>query len=229
MLSFLREQATEQKIDAQSNPSDQDQQPYLTVASRSRQLQRSTTTLIVLFVLGVLCLWLMIKKSSPQGASASEIDTEQAKIESAIARLTGVKAEMFNRMDEIVKKFYEFSEVLQVKVNELAKNPFELELFLPNVPVESDGEQTAPQQPQLLQQQKIAQQAKDLQLMGIMKSETGNCCMINYKLLYPGDRIGDFQLVEIADNSVKLQWQPKDADKWSSQAGSMQIVLRLSQ
>ena len=32
-------------------------------------------------------------------------------------------------MDEIVKKFYEFSDVVQVKVGELAKNPFEVEGF----------------------------------------------------------------------------------------------------
>jgi len=36
---------------------------------------------------------------------------------------------MAGRMDEIVKKFYEFSDVVQVKVNELVKNPFAVEGF----------------------------------------------------------------------------------------------------
>ena len=37
---------------------------------------------------------------------------------------------MADRMDEIVQKFYEFSDVFQVKVGELAKNPFEVEGFV---------------------------------------------------------------------------------------------------
>ena len=36
-------------------------------------------------------------------------------------------------MGEIVKKFYEFSDVVQVKVNELVKNPFEVEGFAKNL------------------------------------------------------------------------------------------------
>ena len=46
-------------------------------------------------------------------------------IENAIAKVTGTKAEFFKGIDNVVNKFHEFSSVLQVKVNELQKNPFE--------------------------------------------------------------------------------------------------------
>ena len=71
--------------------------------------------------IGLLCLWFMIKKSTPQTAAAAAVSTEEAQIETAIARLGGVKTEMFSRMDEIVKRFYELSGVSQVKTSELVK------------------------------------------------------------------------------------------------------------
>ncbi len=52
----------------------------------------------------------------------------------------GRKRLTFNRTDEIVKKFYEFSDVQQVKVNELVKNPFKHEIFLGNLKKKSDTE-----------------------------------------------------------------------------------------
>ena len=69
--------------------------------------------------IGLLGLMLMIRRSQPQAASAAPAAGDQTKIEAAITRLTGVRSEMADRMDEIVKKFYEFSDVVQVKVDEL--------------------------------------------------------------------------------------------------------------
>jgi preprotein translocase subunit SecG len=107
------------------------QQEYLTVAARDKKnVRRSTILLGGLFILGLLCLWFMIKKSSPQTATASsgKVSTEEAQIETAIAQLTGVRSEMFTRMGEIVKKFYEFSDVQQVKVDSLHAQPLQAAL-----------------------------------------------------------------------------------------------------
>jgi hypothetical protein len=151
MLSFLRDQGNSdlpaQKPDAASGTPDagtgKPEREYLTVAAHGRRTRKSTTMLAVLFIIGLVCLWFMIKKSAPKAASAAA-GTEETQIEAAIVRLTGVKSEMFSGMDEIVRKFYEFSDVLQVQVSELVKNPFELQLFLANLK-KSDAEEKVPE------------------------------------------------------------------------------------
>lgn len=226
MLSFLREQEPEdssaQKPPAASGSVSTDstkkaqEQEYLTVAVQEKQVRKSTILLAVLFGVGLLCLWFMIKKSTPQAATASAVSTEESQIERAITRLTGIRSEMFNRMDKIVKKFYEFSDVQQVGVNELVKNPFEHEVFLGNlrdIPDAKDVDIEA----EMMRQQRLRQQAKGLQLLSIMQSNQGNCCMIDDKILYEGDSIRGFEVCEISDSFVKLESQ------------GVEILLKLSE
>jgi hypothetical protein len=102
---------------------------YLTVAGKTQKTRQSTFLVIILFVVGLAVLGVMVRKCQPKAAAASPASAknEDTQIEAAIARLTGVSAEMTTRMDQIVEKFHEFSAVVQVAVDELAKNPFELE------------------------------------------------------------------------------------------------------
>jgi len=228
MLSFLRDQSLEdlpaqKKIDATAGKAPGDgteksqESEYLTVASHGKQVRKSTTLLAVLFIIGLLCLWFMIKKSTPKAASAAAGKTEDTLIETAIARLTGVKSAMFNRMDEIVGKFYEFSDVPQVKVNELAKNPFELETFSTNLEekpgVEGKGNEIDANK--LWQQ--MRRRSQGMQLWSIMQSNQGNRCMINDKILLEGDSIKGFKVRQIGDIFVKLE------------SNGVEIVLKLSE
>ena len=174
--------------------------------------------LAALFAIGLLCLLFMIKKSTPQRATASAVGTEEPQIELAITRLTGVRSEMFNRMDEIVKKFYEFSDVQQVNVEELAKNPFKNEIFLGNIKKISDTkERDSDIDIEMMRQQQLRQQAKDMQLLSIMQSGQGNCCMIDDRILYEGDSIKSFTVKQISDSFVKLASE------------SIEIILKLSE
>jgi hypothetical protein len=111
---------------------------------------------------------------------------------------------MYDRMDEIVGKFYEFSDVKQVGVQELSKNPFEHQMFSSEMPKKADND-NAGGMAELLRQQQLWQQSREMQLLTIMRSEQGNCCMIDDKILYKGDRIRDFVVTEVGDNSVKLE------------------------
>lgn len=236
MLSFIREQSfgdlpAEKKAAAGQTPAEGRQsaseKEFLTVATHSQRVRRSTALLTVLLVAGLLCIWFMVKKTSPQAARAA--DANETDIASAITRITGVRSELFDRMDEIVSKFYEFSQVLQVGVNELVKNPFELELFLAGLKAKAEAaEQVLQIDPDVLMRQLMEKQAGDLMLQGIMQSDRGNCCMIDGKTIYVNDSIADFTVVEIGANSVKLQWNPKD-DSARFPAGSdkAQIVLKL--
>jgi hypothetical protein len=230
MLSFLRDQSLEDlpaekkntaKTDSNtpSQGTDTSQEyEYLTVATHEKRTRKSTILLAVFFITGLVCLWFMIKKSTPKTASAATDETEQTLIETAISRLTGVKSQMFNRMDEIVKKFYEFSEVPQVEVNELSKNPFELETFLANLKRQPGAEGMIDEiDARLLWQQQVQMKSKGMQLLSIMQSNQGNCCMIDDEILYVGDKINDFTVQEIGTNFVTLE------------SDGVQTILKLSE
>jgi len=222
MLSFLKEQSTEDTSEQRTSGGggeETQKQDYLTVASKSKSVRKSTILLAVFFGIGLLCLWFMIKKSTPETAAAGSANSEQTQIETAIARLTGVSSEMFSRMDEIVKKFYEFSDVQQVKVTELVKNPFEYEMFLANLKDESGAEEK-----DLINAEMLRQQVKKMQLLSIMQTEQGNCCMINDKILYEGDSISNFRVRQIGNNYVKLQWGRQGGEEGLG----TQIILKLS-
>lgn len=230
MLSFLREQAyddskepnaTQARNDGakrQGNASaDNDQQQqYLTVAAQGKNVRKMTMMLVVFFAVGLLGLLFMIKKSNPTTAAASTQTEEENQIEKAIARLTGVGSEMFKRMDQIVGKFYEFSDVKQVEVDELAKNPFEHQIFLAEVPETSDSKDDQVKA-ELIRRQQLKQGTKDMQLLTICQTDQGNCCMIDDKILYEGDMIKGYKVGQINDESVKLELE------------GVEIVLKLSE
>jgi preprotein translocase subunit SecG len=179
----------------------QEQPEYLTVAGRGRAVRKTTYMLVGLFIVGLVCLWFMVRKSTPRQAGAA--GREDTQIEQAISRLTGVSSEMFDRMDEIVGKFYEFSEVQQVKVNELAKNPFRHDMFVGDLQALRMRESS---------DERARQTAADMQLLSIIESELGNCCMIDDRVLYEGDSIRGFRVREIRKTSVKLQSEESEIE-----------------
>jgi hypothetical protein len=190
------------------------QQGYLTVTAQDKNARRSTTLLVGVFILGLLCLLFMIKKSLPQTAAASsgQERTEEAQIETAITQLVGVRSEMFDRMGEIVKKFYEFSDVQQVKVDELVKNPFRYEIFVGSLKEKSDTEKGY-----LGTSAEMMMQTKNMRLLSIVSTNSGKCCIIDDKRLYEGDSIGGFNISQIGDSTVSLE------------SNGVEIVLKLSE
>jgi preprotein translocase subunit SecG len=241
MLSFLREQGNGDLPTQQSNPAGESTpnngnekpqgQEFLTVASNKKRARKSTTLLAILFIAGLICLAYMIKKSTPEVASATSDTMEDTELETAISRLTGIKSDMSDNMDTVVNKFCKDSDVLQVKVGELVKNPFKLELGATKEPLveitvpEADNEK--------VRQSRIRQQAKEMQLTSIMQSDRGNrgkCCMIGDKILYEGDYIKDFKVRQIGNNFVKLEWDPdRNSGTSDNQLEAVEIVLNLSE
>ena len=213
MLRFLKDENLEdkQKQTANGNPDAKTQsasgQPngeYLTVAKRSRDVRKTTSLLAISFGIGLLLIWFMIRTSVPKTASAATSDAETSQIEVAIARLTGISSEMFVGVEKIVKKFYEFSDVKQVAVDELAKNPFKQELLLANAKEKSDIGEVLTLDASLAKR-RLNERLKDLRLSSIVRSNKGNCCMINDSILYQGDSINGFEITQIGDNFVKLE------------------------
>jgi hypothetical protein len=209
-------------------PNQDDAQEYLTVAANSKNLRRSSILVMVMVAAGLAGLLLMIRKSQPQAASATPAD-EENKIEVAISRLTGVSAEMVSRMDEIVKRFYEFSDVFQVGVTELAKNPFEVEVFAGAIKEDGGKAEDEKAKAALLQRERLKQLASNLQLLSVMRSEQGNCCMINDRILRQGEIIEGFTISEIRGDSVVLTCLPQTLAGDAEEAEALTILLKLAQ
>ena len=126
MLDFIKEDALQSDDQTDDLVQDQDpeqQQDYLTVAQHGKAVKQSTIILGVLFVAGAICLWFMISKTSPSDAAAA-VSNEEMQIEAAIAQITGIRAEMDEKLNDVGGIFDNFSEVDQIGVNELKKNPF---------------------------------------------------------------------------------------------------------
>jgi preprotein translocase subunit SecG len=167
---------------------------FLARVHHGKNLKQSTIILAVLFTVGAVCVWFMIKKTTPPPAAAA-VSTEEAKIEHAIAQLMGIQTEMDAKMGDIVTRFGEFSDIEQVGVGDLKKNPFAIELSVGNF-----GQTMEPGL-----HREVEERSQKLQLWSIMASPRNACCMINEKILYKGDKIDGFTVVEIDPRFVGLE------------------------
>ncbi len=236
MLSFMREQGigpgqqgndqaaakpTELPGTLSASPSEQ----YLTVAHKKR-VRKSNYLLLILFCAGLVVLWLMIKKSTPQGATAAVSDDKQ--IETLLNRMAGVRSEMFNSLDEIAERFYKFSDVQQVEG--LIRNPFKAGVFGGSfgqaLNVKSNNYGSSPQADKQSEQER---NMGHMQLLSIMASGERNCCMIDDRILYEGDSIKGFKVRQIGANFVKLEQEMVEDSNSGKGNSRTEIVLKLSE
>jgi len=204
MLSFMKENnAAGTFADGGSDFAPQDNGSDILVPSGSgKNVKQTTIILMVLFTIGAGCLWFMIKKTAPDEAQAAA-QTEELQIETAIAQITGIKAEMNQDLGKIVEKFNKYSDVDQVAVNELKKNPFKQEF---NIDISNDtGQEEAFNRNRMAAiRNKVTNEASQLKLQSLMANGSNPCCMVNDKLYNVGDKIGEFEVVAIHDQSLDL-------------------------
>jgi preprotein translocase subunit SecG len=194
-------------------------QDFLTVETKKKTVRKSTYCLVALFVVGLLCLLFMIKKTSPQQAKAAAVDSPEAKIEAAISQLTGIGTDPCGGVNGIVHKFDLLTNFQQVKLNELQKNPFEKDVFIGNIDLDK---QKNNDDAALFRQRQLAKQAKNVKLLSIISSGAKRCCMINNKILYEGDSVKDFKITQIGSDFVKIESEQPDAN-------NVPIMLKLSE
>ena len=237
MLSFMREQGDENGSRGRgagagqrdgSSPDNGEGQEFLTVAANSKSLRNSTILVAVLVAIGLGGLGYMIHQSRPQAAIAQAGNADGNKIEDAITRLTGGSSEMVTRTNEIVNKFYEFSDVFQVSVGELVKNPFEVEVVPTEIKDEVAMAQDDAEKQRLIREQKIKKKAESLKLLSVLRSEDSDACMINDQILHKGDMIDGFEVTEIGAASVLLIWRGDGAGQ-SVGTDDLTIMLKLAQ
>ena len=200
MLSYLKEGTSVEPPAASEGPAaERGQEEYLTTAHRGKSAKQSTMILAVLFAVGAVVVWWMIKKVSPGELQAVGDDT--AKIEEVIAQLNSFKSEVNGKMDTMVGRFYQASELGQIGVNELKKNPFCLET---NTPEPATAADLSEGRLQMLREE-VNRQSGRLQLWSITERKTNPCCMINDKVLYVGDSIEGFTVRQIQQQRVVVE------------------------
>ncbi len=206
---------------------EQGQEVECLTATGGKNVRKTTILVIIVFAAGLLSLLFMIKKSSPQSAEAA-VMTEDARIEIAIAKLTGVRSEMFEGMERIVKKFYEFSDVQQIGVGELVKNPFNIDKQWGAIEADLETQETDIGFG-VMELQSLRKRANKLRLLSILATKDSSyCCMIGDKILYEGDMIDGFRVKQISNGFVKLEWVQDHADGEFEMSESEEFVLKLS-
>ena len=210
MLSYLKEDQGDQNNQIQSNENlaegDQSQakQEYLMPSNNTALAKQGTMILMLLFAVGAGSVFLMVKKVVPAQAQAADT-TQQTQIETAIAKLSGIKNNMNGKLDKIAEKIYSLSNVNQLATNDLVKNPF----------IHSSASSIGAADAQLTEQEHT--KTVNYKLWSILQSDQGTCCMINNKLLYEGDKIDNMTVIKIGKKTVQLASEDET------------IVLRISQ
>lgn len=202
MLSYLKDKADsglEMIKSGLQKKSTDDKENYLAPAEHGKNLKQSTMILGVLFIIAILCLWFMIKKAAPE-TTIAVASSQEVEIENALAQITGIRSEVNSQVDNIVGRFCNDSGVEQISVRDLKKNPFKHELSLVDI---VDDEQDASVARELFIEE-VRNKAKGLQLLSIMESPRGSCCMINDKILYKGGKVEGFTVTAIVNEAVEL-------------------------
>jgi len=202
MLSYLREDkqvpaSSEMSEDGSATTQPQD---YMTVSGHGQKLKQSTIVLVVLFSIGALGIWFMVKKTTPVAADAKTAE-DSTQLDQALAQLKTMQSEMDTQMNSVAGRFYQFSNVEQVAVDELKKNPFKLELDY-----SSEGNSDSNRKFEQLQQEAQVL-TMGLELWSITATPKGMCCMIDDKVLYVGDTYRDMTVTAIDEKTVTLTYK----------------------
>jgi preprotein translocase subunit SecG len=180
------------------------QDGFIATKAQANKIKQGTIALAVIFGIGLLCLWMMVKKTAPQAAAAASTTADTA-IETAIAQVTGTKSEFFRSIEDVVGKFNEFSSKRQVKVQELQKNPFQHDRFARvSETVYRGNTETFAETKTVSDKSELQQQGSEMQLLSVIESPEGNSCMIDDKILKQGDVINGWKILSINKTSVEL-------------------------
>lgn len=203
MLSYLKDS---NQVPASSDMLDNDEaassaKDYMTVSGQNQKVRRSTMVLVALFVVGGLGLLFMVKKTPPASANA-EPSQDEVQLETALAQLNTMQAEMNSQMDSVAGRFYQFNNVDQVGVEELKKNPFNMR----DSDHASNASGAGPQQHERIQQEAQVI-SMGLELWSITATPKGMCCMIDDKVLYQGDTYKNMTVSSITEKTVTLEYK----------------------
>lgn len=178
---------------------EQEKNEIIQPAVQEKNVKQTTFMLIVAIAVVFAVIWFIHKRAAPAQTTAAGTD-QQLAIETAIAQLTGLKTGNVNRVDELVKKFYEFADFGQIKPQQLKKDPF-------SSPWIALDKKTTSSELKENNGGNLKNDDQKMQIQSILQSKYGNCCMIDDTLLYKGDKINGFEVIEIGSDFVRLRAQ----------------------
>jgi hypothetical protein len=183
---------------AASHPDEREKTEIIEPAVQEKNVRLTTFILLAAIAVVLAAIWLIHKKAAPAQTIAGD---QQLQIETAIAQLTGISTENVDQVDQLVKKFYEFTDFGQVSPKQFRRNPFSSS---------SIASETADSLALKENNSDVKSNAQKMQLQSILQSKYGNCCMIDDALLYKGDKINGFEIVEIGADFVRLRTGGQD-------------------
>lgn len=183
------------ELNGRKESEDSQQSEIIQPQVQEKNVRQTTFILIGAIAIVFAGIWVMHKKNTPAKVTAA-VNEQQLQIESAISQLTGINKENVSQVDEIVKRFYEFADFGQVRPEQLKTDPFGLNWAAAMMPASGTNKSGTAES---------AAKSPKMELLSIVKSKYGNCCMIDDMLLYKGDKINGFEIVEIGDDFVRLQ------------------------
>lgn len=207
MLSYMRQdnendvtveddRQTSQTDQTPRNPDDIEQN-YLLPTNTQRSVKRGTIALLALFVTGLLLLIFMVKRTNPVSAQAAT-EENAIKIDQAVASLAGIRKEMDGKLGNTVREMSTLSDIQQVGVGELKKNPFR------HRSVRQIDDIRLDEKLNMSDRQPVTENDGTLYLWTIISSEKERSCMINDKILYEGDSIDGLRVESIGKDFVQL-------------------------
>jgi hypothetical protein len=175
-------------------------QEYLKPAEYAKSVKKGTLIIAFIFLAGGAGIWLMIKKVGPSAAAAAQSENVQ-KIDEVLSQFSTFRTQVSSEMDKVAMRLNQSSQIGQVGVDELKKNPFRQQLSLDNSPQDASAVQ--------LQQRKEEMRRRGMafQLWSITENTENPCCMINDKVLFVGDMISGFTVKKIAAGEVFLEYE----------------------
>lgn len=207
MLSFMQDDSSQipasAAMQAEISPDGGGASPgqdYIKPVEYGKSVKKGTLILAVIFLAGGAGVWLMIKKAGPSIASGAGKESVQ-KIDEVLSQFSTFRTQVSTEMDRVAVRLNQASQLGQIQVEDLKKNPFRQEFSLDRGSKDLSAVQ--------MQQHKedMRRRAMAYQLWSITENIENPCCMINDKVLFTGDVIGGFTVKKISNGSVVLEFE----------------------
>ncbi|MDY6914165.1 MAG: hypothetical protein SVT52_06905 [Planctomycetota bacterium] len=169
-------------------------------------LNRNNLILVVLFAVGIGCVYLLSLRSGPAEASAWQQQAE-LDVQNAITAWSQADLDTPKTTEQLVKKFYYEAKQRQIPLSELNGNPFVFKL--PVAACRPIGKPEPVEPKETIEQRKLSealQAARRLKLQSVLTGSAGATAMISNNLLTKGQMIDGWTISEIRPQQVTLRW-----------------------
>jgi len=177
---------------------------------RHSSILKGNLGLMVMFAVGIGCVYLLSLRKGPAAASADQ-QTAELQVDDALTRLgksglTPLPGQA--KASSLVNTFYLQAKQRQIPLDQLARNPFTFTQPGPIEPVVKKVEKEPVEEDKAGQAlEEAVAEARLLSLQSILSGSAGATAMISNNLLTEGQKIGSWTLSKIRSNDVVLTWK----------------------